>query len=209
MAPLLTKAEYARRTFFDVAPSSIHIKDLIHKETRYNDRTSDLVTGMLLLAVYLKVITKVEASWYAAPFTIGARLRVSVYQHEGNAFLGPDGQPMSIAGQLFHGSGGPTLPSQYTFETMRDAPNFQQWLDQTLYRGTTSDDSDSARRGEVPPKRKVNGARVDALASSTSSSATSASSSSRNRERSSRSSSQKHKNSKGKKDKHRHKHKKN
>ena len=112
---------------------------------------------------------------------------------------------MSIAGQLFHGSGGPALPSQYTFETMSDAPNFQQWLDQTLYRGTNSDDSDWARRGEVPPKRKVNGARVDALAS-ISSSATSAPSSSRKRERSSRSSSQKHKSSKGKKDKHRHKH---
>ena len=209
MAPLLTKAEYTNRPFFDIAPSSMHIRDLIHEETHYDDRTSDLITGMLLLAVHEKIITKVEACWFAVPFTIGAKLRTSVYQHEGNPFLGPDGRPMSIVGKFFHGSGGPAQNSQYTFDTMKNAPNFDRWLAQTLFRSTNKDDSDFSRNNQTPPKRKMNGARISTPGSAAlgpsfsagpSSSAVPATSSSRKRARSGKSSTSKeHQTSKDKK----------
>jgi hypothetical protein len=163
MAPLLKKEEYGRRAFFAIQPNSTHILDLIHEETRYNDRTSDLITGMLLLAVHKKIITKVEASWYAVPFTIGAKLRVSVYKHEGNPFLGPDGLPMVIGRQTFYGASPFAPASQYTFDNMETAPNFAQWLSQTLYRSTNKDDSDMSRNNVQPPKRKADGSRVSAV----------------------------------------------
>lgn len=177
MAPLLKKEEYSKRSLFDIDPSSMHIHDLIHQEGCYNHRTSDLITGMLLLAVHEKVITKVEACWFAVPFTIGAKLRTSVYKHEGNPFLGPDGYPMLIAGTPFGGrdyvaqssgdgeSDGPARPdrlSAYNFKTMRQAENFDEWLAKTLFRGTHRGDSDFARNHAQPPKRRVNGARADA-----------------------------------------------
>lgn len=162
MAPLLTKAEYERRDLFDITPGEHHIRDLIHEEQRYDNRTSDLVTGCLLLGVHVKAITKVEACWYAVPFTIGARLRVSTYVHEGHAFVGPDGFPMIIHGRTFHGDGPPGPASAYNFDNMADAPNYTTWLATTLYCGKTLVDNDWALQGISPPKRKANGERISA-----------------------------------------------
>ena len=180
MAPLLKKEEYGKRSLYDIDPSSMHIHDLIHQEGCYSHRTSDMITGMLLLAVHEKIITKVEACWFAVPFTIGAKLRTSVYKHEGNPFLGPDGYPMLIAGTPFSGRGyvaqssdddgesdghaRPDRPSAYNFETMRQAENFDEWLAKTLFRGTHKDDSDFDRHNLLPPSRFRDGRRKDAPA---------------------------------------------
>lgn len=143
----------------------MHIRDLIHEESHYAHRTSDLVTGMLLLAVHEGVISKVEACWYAVPFTIGANLRVSVYQHEGNPFVGPDGLPMYVVNSLFGGTRNFLGPgSQYTFHNMRRAENFDEWLSLTLFRGSHKGDSDFDRSNLLPPGRFRDGRRKDAPA---------------------------------------------
>lgn len=163
MAPLLKKADYAQRAFFDVAPSSIHIHDLIHEESHFADRTSDLVTGMLLLGVKARVITKVEASWYAVPFTIGAKLRTSVYRHEGNPLLGPDGGFITIKQHGFKGNNTAGLrASQYSLDDVDEAPGYEKWLSDVLFYGKTVDDSNLATSGEPIPKRKADGSRVPA-----------------------------------------------
>lgn len=161
MAPLLTKAMYAACDLFDITPSGMHIRDLIHAEEHYQHRTSDLVTGMLLLAVKERVISKVEASWFAVPFIIHAKLRSSVYKHEGAPFLGPDGGILIINGKPFTGASAGIVPTSiYTLDTVIVAPNYEAWLANVLFRGSSAQDSDFGRSNAVPPKRYANGVRV-------------------------------------------------
>lgn len=156
MTPLLKKAEYRARPLFDPAPGSAHILDLIHRDTHYTSRTSDHVTGMLVVASFLGYITKVQACWFQVPFTVGVNLRKSLYEHEGSPFLGPDGLAFSWSDRAFGGAGG-VAAGAYNLGNMKNAPNFQKWVNDTLFRGTTLEDSDFHRGNLDTPRRNKSG----------------------------------------------------
>jgi hypothetical protein len=77
MAPLLTKKMYGERQLFNPAPSFLHIKDLVQAEEAYLRRTSDLITGMLLLGCKIGATTKVEAS-YSQVGTLCCRCKAEI-----------------------------------------------------------------------------------------------------------------------------------
>lgn len=163
MTPLLKKAAYAARPLFDPAPSTIHIYDLIHMDHHYTDRTSDYVTGMLMLAAKAGIVTKVEACYFQVPFTIGVKLRKSLYQHEGQPFLGPDDTAVQIGDRIF-GGGSQAPGGAYTLDNVHADPGYDAWLAQVLFRGTTKEDSDFHRSGTVAPKRHKDGSLSTTLA---------------------------------------------
>jgi hypothetical protein len=170
MAPLLTKKMYGERALFDPAPGTIHIKDLIQEESHYLDRTSDFVTGSLMLASHLGKISKVEACYFQVPFTIGVKLRTSTYKHEGHPFVGPDGGAMHIGDRVFGGSQG-LAAGAYSLLNVSTAPNYDTWLASSLFRSTTEIDSDLHRAAQQAPKRRKDGTRTQASASTSSASA--------------------------------------
>jgi hypothetical protein len=129
---------------------------MIHSAANHQDRTSDLVTGTLLLAVQENLITKVEASWFAVPFVLGAKLRKSTYRHEGNAFLGPDGLAIMIAGDAFGGAA-KTPGGAYTLDNLITAPNYDAWFNTVMFRGSAKDEHDFTRGSIAIPKRRKDG----------------------------------------------------
>lgn len=142
----------------------MHIIDLIHSEQHYTSRTSDHVTGLLILASNMTKISKVQACWFQVPFTIGVKLRTSLYEHKGHACLGPDGKAMRLGNSTF-GGGDKVEAGAYSLtdiEGLERAPNFDTWLQGMLWRGEEEESakSDFALAGAEPPRRNKDGAIV-------------------------------------------------
>lgn len=156
MPPVVSKKSYELRPLFDPPHGTIHIRDMIQFDQRYEHRTSDLVTGMLLLGVRVNAIQKTQACYFKVTLLPHVKLRTAVYQHDGNAFTGPDGLAMVIDGEVFGGFAG-LKAGLYTLDNVDTAPNYVQWVSETLYRGGSIDDTDYSRRGDVPPKRRSTG----------------------------------------------------
>jgi hypothetical protein len=91
MAPTLCREGYRSRPLYSPPPSSIHIIDLIHSDAHHQHRTSDLVTGMLLVALQEGFITRAQAAWFTVPINQDRWLRTSTYENDGHPFVGPDG----------------------------------------------------------------------------------------------------------------------
>jgi hypothetical protein len=164
MTPLLKKHDYQSRPLLNPAPGSMHIIDLIHSEQHYTSRTSDHVTGLLILASNMNKIAKVQACWFQVPFTIGVKLRKSLYKHEGHACLGPDGKAMRLGNRVF-GAGDKLEAGAYSLtdiKGLKRARNFDTWLQGMLWRGEQegSAKSDFALAGTEPPRRDKDGAIV-------------------------------------------------
>ena len=153
MTPTLKKADYSARLLFDPAPSTIHVRDLIHMESHYTDRTSDYVTGMLLLASKIGIVNKTQACYFQVLFTIGVNLRKSLYQHEGHPFLGPDNLAIQIGGRVFGGSVN-ARAGFYSLDNVHTAHGYDAWVSRVLYRNSFLGDTDFFRNGIIPPKRR-------------------------------------------------------
>jgi hypothetical protein len=156
MAPVVCKSTYLQHPLFDPQGGVLHIKDIVQMDDKYLHRTSDLVTGMLLLGANVGAITKTQACYFKVTFLPHLRLRTSVYQHHGEAFIGPDGGAVTIDDVVF-GGGEQLAAGKYTLDTVHQDPDYDEWLSCILYRGKTDRDANYIRNGEEPPKRDNNG----------------------------------------------------
>ncbi|KIN02553.1 hypothetical protein OIDMADRAFT_27069 [Oidiodendron maius Zn] len=143
MPPVVTKRSYELHPLFDPAYGSLHIRDIVQYDQRYKNRTSDLVTGMLLLGMKVNTIQKTQAYYFKVTLLPHVKLRTAVYQHDGNAFTSPDGMAMVINREVFSGFAG-LKAGAYTLDTVDTTPNYTQWVADTLYRGGSIDDTDYA-----------------------------------------------------------------
>jgi hypothetical protein len=104
IAPVVSKSTYFNRPLLNPDGGTVYIRDLVQMDSSYLFRTSDLVTGMLYLGYHVGAITKTQACYFRVTFLPHLRLRTSCYQHEGEAFIGPDGLAMTVGGVVFGGA---------------------------------------------------------------------------------------------------------
>ena len=155
MAPLVTKSSYSQQPIFNPQGGIFHIKDIVQMSDKYLHRTSDLVTGCLMLGAKIGAITKTQACYFRLTFLPHLKLR-SLYLHQGEPFIGPDGLAVTIDGVVFGGEE-QMQAGRYTLDTVDQDGEYVEWLETLLYRGTSKNDCNYMRRGEGPPKRDNKG----------------------------------------------------
>ena len=108
MTPNITVQDMRARTLFNPARDSTpHLAAFIdqakaRQETR-QFRLSDHMIGAVKMAVAIGEIRKKDADVFETCFVRGVKIR-KTREHEGLAFLDPDGNVMSIDGVTYSGS---------------------------------------------------------------------------------------------------------
>jgi hypothetical protein len=153
---VVSKSTYFNRPLFDPNKGVHYIKDIVQMDDKYLHRVSDLVVGMLYLGAKVGAIRKTQACYFKVALLPHMKLRTSVYQHEGNPFVGSDGGAMTIDGVVF---GGAELLSagRYNLDNVEQDPSYHQWVSMVLFRGKGINDYNYNIRGEHPPKRAIDG----------------------------------------------------
>ena len=151
MSPSISKSEYSTCLLYNLKFRKIYITDLVQIDDKYSHQMSDLTTSILVVGAAYGVIQKTQACYFYVPLLVHVSLR-KVYEHEGEAFLGPDRLAMTLFGQVFGGSKD-ILAGLYSLDNVESAPDYDEWLSNILFQGKGKEDYDYKRRGLTPLKR--------------------------------------------------------
>ena len=157
-----TKAELAERRLLNPSRGKMHINDLMNqvKDGIYaEDYISGYVMGMLLMALSIGLLSEWEVMLFQLPFTNPESIKNvmafrKTYKHYGNPFFGPDGRILTLHGRYLYGDGDSGVAaSELDLDGVRDHPEFESWIKNTLYAGGEPTDSTYAR---VRPLKDTN-----------------------------------------------------
>jgi hypothetical protein len=160
MAPAITLKQYNALPLYDPKLSEVHVRDLVQMEELYTGRISSQVLGMLLMGVHVGVIQKTQCCYFRAAMLPHVRIR-KLYHPDGRPFLGPDGRYLFVQGFDLGGDRKyNAVHSHYALETVKEAPNYEDWLSKLLFCGGGPDDAEYLKKGQVAPKHQIDGSRI-------------------------------------------------
>ena len=152
----ITKENYADRPLYNPGLGKVHVKDLVQMDDRYGHRVSSLVLGMLVMGAQVDAIQKTQACYFRTAILPHVKIR-KLFRNDGRPFLGPDGGYMFVQDVALCGSDKDGFASKYTTTTASQAPNYEGWLKELLFKGEDKDSAVYIRKGRIPPKRGLDG----------------------------------------------------